>query len=258
VGAVTGEALGLHAVAEELGVHYQTAYRWVRSGRLPASLVGGRYAVAPEAVAQLAAERSAPRRPSARRPRGGFGGLADRMFRHLVGGQERDARLLVDGLADDGVSVTTIAQEVLAPALRRIGDEWHEGRLSISEEHRASAIVERILGEHHPTPRGRRRGTAAVAALSGDRHSLPTAMAAAALREDNWHVHHLGADVPGPELVRFVGVEPVDVVVLTVTAPEVRPAAEELVAELEAIGLRVLVGAAGSHLDELQQTARGD
>ena len=29
-----------------------------------------------------------------------------------------------------------------------------------------------------------------------DRHSLPTTMAAVALRADHWHVHHLGADLP--------------------------------------------------------------
>jgi MerR family transcriptional regulator, light-induced transcriptional regulator len=255
---MAGESLGLQEVAEQLGVHYQTAYRWVRSGRLPSALVGGRYEVTPAAVARFAAQRAEPRRPAPRTPRGGFGRLSGRMFRHLVAGDERDARRLVEGLTEDGVSITTVAQEVLTPALRRIGEEWSACRVTISEEHRASAIVERILGEHHPTPRGRRRGTAVVAALAGDRHSLPTAMAAAALRDDNWRVHHLGADVPGAELVRFSGAQPVDLVVLTVTAPAVRPAVNRVAAKLEAMGRHVLVGAAGARLDELQRSARGD
>ena len=67
-----------------------------------------------------------------------------------MAGDERDARRLVEGLTEEGVSVTTVAQEVLTPALRRIGEEWSAGRLTVSEEHRAAAIVERILGEHHP------------------------------------------------------------------------------------------------------------
>ena len=251
-------ALGLQEVADELGVHYQTAYRWVRSGRLPSALVGGRYEVTPAAVARFAAQRAEPRRPAPRAPRGGFGRLSDRMYQCLASGDERDARRLVEGLAEDGVSVTTVAQDVLTPALRRIGEEWSAGRLTISEEHRASAIVERILGEHHPTPRGRRRGTAVVVALAGDRHTLPTAMAAAALRDDNWHVHHLGADVPEADLMRFIDAHPVDLVVLTVTTPDVRPAVDGVVAQLEAAGRRVLVGAAGARLDELQHSARGE
>lgn len=251
-------SLGLQEVAAELGVHYQTAYRWVRSGRLPSELVGGRYEVTPAAVARFAARRAEPRRPAPRSPRGGFGRLSDGMFRRLVAGDERDARRMVEGLAEDGVSVTTVAQDVLTPALRRIGEEWIAGRVTISEEHRASAIVERILGEHHPTPRGRRRGMAVVAALTGERHSLPTAMAAAALRDDNWHVQHLGADVPAGDLMRFIDTQPVDLVVLTVTASDVRPAVDGVVARLEAAGQRVLVGAAGARLDELQRAARGD
>lgn len=249
-------SLGLQEVAEQLGVHYQTAYRWVRSGRLPSALVRGQYEVTPAAVARFAAQRAEPKRPAARSPRGGFSRLSDRIFRQLVAGDERDARRLVEGLADDGVSVTTVAQDVLTPALRRIGDEWSAGRLTVSEEHRASAIVERILGEHHPTPRGRRRGTAVVATPAGERHSLPSAMAAAALREDNWHVHHLGADVPGADLLRFVSAHPVDLVVLTVTASDARPALDEVVEQIEAAGLRVLVGVAGARLDELQRLAR--
>ena len=175
-----------------------------------------------------------------------------------MAGDERDARKLVEGLTEDGVSITTVAQEVLTPALRRIGEEWSAGRLTVSEEHRAAAIVERILGEHHPTPRGRRRGTAVVVALAGERHSLPTAMAAAALRDDNWRVHHLGADVPGADLMHFIDAQPVDLVVLTVTTSDLRPAVDGVVAQLEATGRRVLVGNAGARLDELQRSARGD
>ena len=97
--------------------------------------------------------------------------------------------------------------------------------------------MQQILGEHHPTPRGRRRGTALVA-VSGDRHSLATAMAAAALREDNWHVHHLGADMPPDELASFCRTHDVDVAVITVTNPEVAPVAAALAERLRREGTR--------------------
>jgi methanogenic corrinoid protein MtbC1 len=160
------------------------------------------------------------------------------------------------GLVDDGVSVTTVTQEVFVPALRLIGAEWHAGKLPIWVEHRASAIVHQLLGEHHPRPRGRRRGTAMVAALSGDQHALPTAMAAAALREDNWRVHHLGADMPGAELVQFCRQHPVDVAVLTVTNDAARGSAGRTARALEAEGVRTLVGHPGSTLADLQELAR--
>jgi MerR family transcriptional regulator, light-induced transcriptional regulator len=253
---VADPLIDLQTAADQIGVHYQTAYRWVRSGELPASLVHGRYLLDADDVTAFAERRARPSAPRARRPRGGFEPLSDKMYEHLVVGDEKAARKLVDGLVADGVALTTVMQEVLVPGLRRIGTEWHAGRLTIWVEHQASAIVDRIIGSHHPTPRGRRRGTAVVAALSGDRHALPTSMAAAALREDNWRVHHLGADMPSDEIVRFCDETPVDLAVLTLTAPDAEPVVNHTAATLESAGLRTLVGRPGRTLDELLELAR--
>ena len=124
---MAGETLDLRSAAEQLGVHYQTAYKWVRSGVLASTLVRGRYHVSPEAVVALARRRDSPSRPRARRPRGGYEQARERMFIHLISGEERKARDLISGLVDSGVTVTNATQEVLVPALRRIGQEWDAG-----------------------------------------------------------------------------------------------------------------------------------
>ena len=248
--------LTLQEAAASLGVHYQTAYKLLRSGQLPATVVRGRYVVAPAAVDALRKRRDLPARPGARPSRQNLAAKAERMYEALVAGDERSARNTVVGLVGEGVPVVTLIQEVLVPPLRRIGSEWRKGNLAIWVEHRASAIVERLLGVLHPTPRGRRRGTAVVAALSGDHHALPTAMAAAALRDDNWHVQHLGCDVPPKEVTGFVDGADVDLVVLTVTTPEVLPATQRLAGALERRGTRTIVGGPGRTLADLVETAR--
>jgi excisionase family DNA binding protein len=55
--------LDLQRAADELGVHYQTAYRWVRTGKLPAELVDGRYRVALADISEMTARRSTPKAP---------------------------------------------------------------------------------------------------------------------------------------------------------------------------------------------------
>lgn len=253
---MSAETIDLQAAAGQLGVHYQTAYKWVRSGELPAAMVMGSYSLDRGAVARFAERRARPVPPRTRRPRTGFAVLSRRVHDHLVAGEERQAARLISGLVGGGVSMTAVAQDVLVPALRDIGEEWQAGRLDISIEHRASAIVDRILGQRYPSLRGRRRGAAVVAALSGDQHVLPTTLAAISLRDDNWLVHHLGADLPPEELVRFCQEEHVDLAVLTVTVSKLHRSATRAAAQLEGLGLRALVGGPGRTLDELQRLAR--
>jgi methylmalonyl-CoA mutase cobalamin-binding subunit len=95
-----------------------------------------------------------------------------------------------------------------------------------------------------------------VAALAGDMHALPTSMAAVALRDDHWNVHHLGADMPADELLRFCATHEVSLAVLTVTNPDCRALAEETAEALRRQGTPVIVGAPGRTLDDLLHEAR--
>jgi excisionase family DNA binding protein len=226
--------LELQSAADALGVHYQTAYRWVRSGRLPAQLTGGKYLVSSVDIAEVGASRNFPQAPAVPSP----------------------ARLLVD----EGTTIVDLIEQVISPPLRAIGQAWHDGNLTIWVEHRASAIIERALGDLLPNPRGRRRGTVVVTALSGDLHSLPTTMAAVALREAHWHVHHLGADLPGEELIDFCAThDEVDVAVISVTDANAAVRAEEVANKIRAQGTPTLVGGPGKTLggliDDVQHVA---
>ena len=240
----------LQAAADELGVHYQTAYRWVRSGRLPARLVKGRYLVRADDLNRFRDERSAPRppsRPSVRRVER----QAEALYEALVGGDENAARTVAKKLNDQGLSVVELIDRVLAPALRRVGDDWADGSLSIAEEHRASAMVERILGEVSPNPRGRRRGTAVAVASPGDEHVLPSTMAAVALRSANWRVHHLGGNLPDQEVLAFCAANPVDVVVISSATTDLSPEADALADEISSSTAPVVRGHSGQTISQM-------
>jgi excisionase family DNA binding protein len=247
--------LDLASAAERLGVHYQTAYQWVRNGLLPASRVRGRYQIAEGALEDFARRRDEPR-PVRVRSEPRWDRAAARLEEHLLGGQEAEARSHVLELRDRGVPVTALIARLFVPALRAIGAGWEAGDVSIATEHRTTAMVDRLIGELFPSPRGRRRGRAVVAALGGDHHSLPTMMAAAALSEDHWHVEHLGSDVPADEVVRFAEEVAADLVVLTVTNPALQEAAAATSRRLEAADVPTLVGGPGRSLDELRAEAR--
>jgi MerR family transcriptional regulator, light-induced transcriptional regulator len=252
------ESLDLAAAAERLGVHYQTAYQWVRNGSLPAARVRGRYRIDAAALDEFARQRDEPHPiPTRARPRR-WDQLAARFERCLLDGREGELRRMTMSLHDQGVPITELLRHLFVPALRAIGDGWVAGAVTIPEEHRASAMIGRLLGELDPNPRGRRRGRVVVAALSGDQHDLPTALAAAALREDRWNVEHLGSDMPSEEVIRFANQVDADLVVLTVTNLESTADAARTQRRLERAGRRTIVGRPGSSLDDLVEAARAN
>ena len=95
-----------------------------------------------------------------------------------------------------------------------------------------------------------------VAAVAGDHHSLPTMMAAVALREAHWHVHHLGANMPADELVRFCTEHDIDLAVLSLTNPDVSALADDTAERIRDAGIPTIVGGPGRSLEQLVDEAR--
>lgn len=253
----------LQQAADVLGVHYQTAYAWVRDGRLPARKVGRGYDVGDEDVRALAAARTLGAEPRRELRVRDWPEQADGLHRAIVAGDETYARKWIGRLAD-GIGVLDLCERVIAPALRRIGDEWADGQVSIAEEHRAAAICERLIAAQAHQPAGRPRGTAVVATPPGERHGLPALMAAACLREDHWIVHHLGPDLPLAEALDLAGSTQASLVVFSCTTTRIGTddAAASHAADGQAAGTAgpartaILVGRPGDSLSQLVELAR--
>jgi MerR family transcriptional regulator, light-induced transcriptional regulator len=247
----------LRDAADTLGVHYQTAYGWVRQGTLPARKTARGYEVSEADVLELAARRAAGVDPPREVRVRDWAAQADRLFAALVAGDERLARQDFERLAA-GTSLASLCDQVIAPALRRIGTGWAAGEVSIGEEHRASAICERLVGARLHQPQGRPRGVAVVTTPPGERHGLPALMAAACLREDRWQVHHLAADLPADEVISLAADTGAGLIVLSSATPgAVRTAgrqAREIRERLPAT--RILTGRPGDTLSRLRDLAR--
>jgi MerR family transcriptional regulator, light-induced transcriptional regulator len=246
----------LREAADALGVHYQTAYAWVRQGSLPARKAGRGYEVDEVDVAALAERRRQGRPPVRRVGVRDWPAQADQLYAAIAAGQETHARHWLGRLAA-GAALVDLCERVIAPALRRIGEDWAAGQVSIAQEHRASAICERLIAAHARQPGGRPRGRAVVATPPGERHGLPALMAATCLREDRWLVHHLATDLPVVEVTQLAAAVAADLVVFSSATPEgarrARAAARAAAAEPRPLAL---AGQPGDSLHDLIRLAR--
>jgi MerR family transcriptional regulator, light-induced transcriptional regulator len=120
---------------------------------------------------------------------------------------ERTTRLDAPGLeqllrrlaAVWGTSV--FLESLAAPLFRRIGEEWHQGRLKPAHEHLATAVMRGVLtslsSELAPPTSAPRL---VVATPVGERHEIGALLVAAAAAAAGWRLTYLGAELPAAEI----------------------------------------------------------
>jgi MerR family transcriptional regulator, light-induced transcriptional regulator len=162
-----------------------------------------------------------------------------------------------DGAELDGVLGRSLAElglshfiaMVAAPLLRRVGDEWHAGRLSVGQEHLATSGVRRVVTGAMAL--GAAPGGAphmVVATLAGERHDVGALFVAAVAIAQGWAVTYLGGDVPAVDIAEAAARVDARTVAISAVAPADR---RQLMRELESIraglpaGTELLVGGAG-------------
>lgn len=192
--------VSLQEAAARLGVHYMTAYRYVRLGLLPARKDGAVWRVR---VADLDAFRSTER-PSGRSRRAPW---ASRLESRLLAGDAAAAWSVVEAALAAGADLEDVYLGMLAPAMVSIGTRWETGEIDVGIEHHASVITAGIMGRLAPrfSRRGRTRGTVVCGTAPGELHAAPVAMLADLVRAAGFGVVNLGADVPAGSFALAAG-----------------------------------------------------
>jgi methylmalonyl-CoA mutase cobalamin-binding subunit len=149
-------------------------------------------------------------------------------MRDLVASALALARALDSSGLDDALrraastmGVPAFIETVVAPLLRRVGDEWHAGRVTVAQEHLVSSLVHDIVAENMRSFAARSGGPRVlVATLAGERHAIGTALVGAAAAADGWNVLYLGPDLPATEIADAAAAAGVRVVAVSIVYVE--------------------------------------
>jgi methanogenic corrinoid protein MtbC1 len=121
----------------------------------------------------------------------------------LLAGSPRRAEAVVREAIELGLTEAEIDDQVIAPALRMVGDLWADGRLSIAEEHLASSISLRVMTLQREAFRSARRRVThriLLAGAEGELHVIGLMMASSLLLAAGYDVRLMGADLPVAQL----------------------------------------------------------
>src|SRR3954447_815285 len=196
-------------VAEALGVGITTVKRWVDQGILPAHKTpGGHRKLLLSDVVRVVREGDFPRldlRPLGLPPKGRRSpdpkSLSAAMLTALKRGDSEGLGSLLRGAHRSGLAIETLADAVVAPAMRRLGHEWAEGRADVWQEHRGTQLCAAALYELRATlavPADGPRPLALGGGPEGDPYLLANLLAEMALLGLGWKVVNLGPNTPLP------------------------------------------------------------
>lgn len=124
----------------------------------------------------------------------------------LLQGRQNQAVQCVIQAMDDGASLAQASVQIIQPAMYAIGDLWQQHRISVAQEHLATAIsqnalVAAYLKASFLASNGKK---ALFACVEGNHHALGLRMVSDAVECQGWETQYLGADVPMGDLVRSV------------------------------------------------------
>jgi len=233
--------MNLKQAAAALGVHYMTAYRYVRTGRLRARRAGTEWVVHPDDLSAFSTERGLSAERGLSTERGLSGSRADeagpgvdwrdRLRRTLVTGDETAAWRVLEQALAAGLRPADCYLGLLVGAIDDIAERSTAPIGPVAEEYLATATAARLaarLGARFRRP-GRSRGTVVFGAVLGEYHTLAISVVADLVRLQGFSCLELGANVP----------------------PEAFAGAASGASRLVAVGVGVKTA---THLDAVRQT----
>lgn len=132
-----------------------------------------------------------------------FAGMREEFERSILSGNEGDARRILSSWYARNGGIVSVADDLIAPVFRSVGELWECGDLDVYQERRGCEIcvrliheLRRLLAEPSPNAPLAMGGTA-----SGDQYQIPTQLIDMTFREAGWRSVNLGCDLPFSSLL---------------------------------------------------------
>ncbi len=112
-------------------------------------------------------------------------------------------------------------ESMVTPSLHRIGRLWSDGKISVAQEHMATAIARRVMDRCFPRipEPGQKRGALAVVVPPGEQHDIGAQMVRDCLELCGYQVLYTGADTPIESVIFLMSQNQLNTLLISTTMP---------------------------------------
>ncbi len=152
----------------------------------------------------------------------------------LIKGNRKLAETIALQSMQQSVNLIDMEVEVIQPAMIEIGLLWQQNKLTVAQEHLATAISQNVLARSYgkaefADPINRK---AICACIEGNHHGLGLRMISDAYEVSGWDVCFLGNNTPNSSIISQVDKEKPDALALSISMPHQLMTLRNLLAQL--------------------------
>lgn len=137
----------------------------------------------------------------------------------LLAGDTAACAAIAQAWLDAAVPLPRLYEDLIQRALYEVGLLWERGRISVADEHLASAISESVMALAYPRlfslPRGNR--SALITCAANEHHQIGARMVADLFEMRGWRGFFLGANAPYRDVLDLITARRPDVACLSLT-----------------------------------------
>lgn len=152
----------------------------------------------------------------------------------LFANNRTKAEELINSFYDVQKSEETVINQLIIPALVEIGKLWSANKISVADEHLATASLRSIyhafFKSHHKGIKWDQEIT--VCCVPGEEHEIGAELLSFYLENKGWNIRFIGHSTPEGEIIRMLEQNPPFAIVLSMTLISHLPALDSLVKKL--------------------------
>lgn len=152
----------------------------------------------------------------------------------LSGNQPSASTLMMEAMREGNYGQAAVG--MIQPALYEVGRLWQLNRITVAQEHLATAVSQNVLAHAYVhaefAPANGRH--AVFACVPGNQHSLGLRMIADVFEMAGWDTAYLGADVPIPDLIRMLDTRRPQLLALSLSLPAQLAVTRDAIARIRA------------------------
>ena len=139
--------------------------------------------------------------------------------------------------------ITKFYDDILRPAMYKVGELWDAGKLDVGDEHIASNTAMHLIEKIGTKPKAKSKGkTILICTPDGEYHAIPCFMMETYFSLNGYDVINLAPSAPSGTILSHVSEKKPDLVLISVTLRDHIAACNRLVKKLEKFKIPIVIG----------------